>query len=291
MKATPGLTRKAFRVLVRGPGLLGCASLCFAECVLQAALRKLDTRTRSQILRRWSTRILSIMQVQVSVIGPVPAHGLIASNHLSYLDILVLSAVAQCAFVSKSEVKSWPLVGWVASMTGAVFVDRGRRSQTQRAWPQMQERLLAGERLVLFPEATSSNGRQLLPFRSSLFEAAVAGAVPITASCIAYELAAGDGDPSLDVCYWGEMTMLPHLFKLLMKNNVRAMIRFADKPRIFADRKQAALEMQQQVQELGDASGLFRKLPEKGNQTQTQPQRSLRKAQNTRESQGMRSKR
>jgi 1-acyl-sn-glycerol-3-phosphate acyltransferase len=192
------------------------------------------------------------MRVQVSVAGQVPARGLIASNHLSYLDILVLSAVARCVFVSKSEVKWWPIVGWVASLTGTVFVDRERRSQTHSTWPQMRLRLQAGERLVLFPEATSSNGRELLPFRSSLFEAAAAEAAPITAAYISYTLNAGEGDPSMDVCYWGKMTMLPHLVKLLTKTGVHATVRFADDPRVFSDRKQAALEMQRQVLELAN---------------------------------------
>lgn len=240
---------------------MGCVSLCLAECLLRRASRRLSATSRSDIMHRWSTRILSVMRVQVRVAGPVPLRGLIVSNHLSYLDILVLSAVTRCLFVSKREVKWWPMVGWVAAMTGTVFVDRSRRSQTHRVRTEMQDRLHAGERLVLFPEATSSNGRQLLPFYSSLFESAVADAVPATATYLSYELAPGEGDPVMDVCYWGDMTLLPHVIKLLTKTKVQAYVAFADKPRTFSHRKQAALEMQRQIQELSNSSGTLREFP------------------------------
>lgn len=253
MRAPASSAAKVFRVLTRGPVFVCLACLCFADCVLHAAVRKLDTASRSAILQRWSGRILACLHVQVSVFGASRPQGLIVSNHLGYLDIFVFSTIAQCVFVSKSEVKSWPLVGWVASMTGSVFVDRGRPSRTQLPQQEMQGRLQAGERLVLFPEATSSDGRTMLPFRSSLFEAAVAVAAPITAAHISYELAEGDGDPATDVCYWGEMTLLPHLIKLLTKTNIKATVRFPGQSRIFRDRKQAAQEMEREVAGLGDA--------------------------------------
>lgn len=192
------------------------------------------------------------MGVQFSVVGPPPARGLIASNHLSYLDILVFSAAAPCVFVSKSEVRSWPIVGWVASLTGTVFVNRSSRAETGSVRPQMQERLEAGAVVILFPEATSTDGSELLPFRSSLFQAAVDAAAPITPACISYHVT--DGDPRMDVCYWGEMTLFPHLLKLLTKNGVRATVRFAGHAQTFSDRKQAALEMQRQVEALAECN-------------------------------------
>jgi lyso-ornithine lipid O-acyltransferase len=247
--------RKILRVLRRGPAFLCYASLCLAECLLQAGRRNVDVASRANILHRWNLRILASLGVEVSVVGPVPAQGLIVSNHLSYLDILVFSATAPCLFVSKREVKSWPLVGWVAALTGTVFIDRRSPSQTRRVWPQMYDRLQAGTRVVLFPEGTSTDGRQVLPFHSSLFEAAVTSCAPMTATYISYELLAEDGNPRMEVCYWGSMTMLPHLIKLLMKTNVRATIRFAEQAKVFTDRKQAALELQRDVRELGEPLG------------------------------------
>jgi lyso-ornithine lipid O-acyltransferase len=245
-----GLTRKILRVFRRGPALVVCVSLCVADCLLRTALRRMNLALGADVLHRWSSRILRVIGVKLEVVGPIPGPGLIVSNHLSYLDIMVFSTAVPCIFVSKSEVKWWPLVGWVAQMTGTIFVDRSRRSQTYRVRPQMAERLDAGARLVLFPEGTSSDGRQMLPFRSSLFEAAVDATAPATAACISYDLLAGDGDPSRDVCYWGDMTMFPHLIKLLSRGGVQATVRFADRAQVFSERKQAALELQNQVKEL-----------------------------------------
>jgi len=254
VRASSGPFLKIFRVLTRGHLFLCLACACLAECLMRSAVGKLDTDSRSEVLQRWCRRLLSCLRVQVSVFGTIPSRGLIVSNHLSYVDIFVFSATARCMFVSKSEIKSWPLVGWVARMTGTVFVDRARRSQTDVPQLQMQERLSAGGLLVLFPEATSTNSRELLPFRSSFFEAAVAVAAPVTAAHISYELPEGDGDPVTDICYWGEMTLFPHLIKLLTKTRIQATVRFSGQPRTFPNRKQAAKEMQREVAELGNVA-------------------------------------
>lgn len=253
MSAPSGRSLKVVRVVTRGPVFVCLVCLCLADFLLRACLRRLDAASRPQILQRWNKRLLARIAVQMSVFGPIPARGLIVSNHVSYLDIMVLSAVADCVFVSKSEVKWWPLVGWIAQVSGTVFVDRGRPSQTNTPQQEMQERLKTGARVVLFPEGTSTDSRELLPFRSSLFQAAVAAGSPITAAYLAYELAQGDGDPVTDVCYWGDMTLVPHFIKLLTKTYVKATVRFADSPKLFTDRKQAAREMQLEVAELGHA--------------------------------------
>ena len=253
MRASSSRTLKAARVCTRLP-VFACLALgCLAECLLRAAVQKLDADARSDVLHRWSGRILRGIGVQVSISGPVPAHGLIASNHLSYLDILVFSAIAPCIFVSKSEVRSWPLVGWIASLTGTVFVDRSSISETHSVLPRMQARLQDGARLILFPEATSGDGRSVLPFHSSLFQAAVDAAAPTIAAYISYAMAAGDGDPMMDVCYWGDMTLFPHLIKLLTRTGVQTTVRFAETSMVFTNRKQAALEIRDQVLALASA--------------------------------------
>lgn len=195
---------------------------------------------------------MSGLRVQLSVLGTVPTRGMIVSNHLSYLDILVFSSVIRCSFISKSEIKSWPFVGWIARMTGTIFIDRSRRSQTHSLQPQVQNRLASGVTVLLFPEATSTDGQEILPFRSSLFESAVVVAAPITAACLSYELPDGDGDPVMDIGYWGDMTLLPQFFKLLTKSRIKAMVHFSDHSRAFRDRKQAAREMQREVAELAN---------------------------------------
>ncbi len=88
------------------------------------------------------------MGVRVEVTGSPAVAGLIASNHLSYLDILVYSAIAPCAFIAKREVRAWPAVGWIATLAGTIYVDRSRRSETHAIQPEIQSALAA--RLAAF---------------------------------------------------------------------------------------------------------------------------------------------
>lgn len=207
--------------------------------------RNPDVPARAAWLHRWCGKALARLHVNLQVSGPVPPGGLIVSNHLSYLDIMVFSAIAPCVFVSKREVRGWPLFGRLATLAGTVYVDRARASDTPRVNDELAATLTQGVRAVLFPEGTSSDGRQVLPFRSPLLEAAVATESPVTAAYLEY--AASDSDVGQDVCYWGDMTFVPHLFRLLSKRNVQARVRFAAEAERFTDRKIAATRMRERV--------------------------------------------
>ena len=174
----------------------------------------------------------------------VPAGaGLTVSNHLTYLDILVYGTVRPFVFVAKSEVRRWPLLGTLASLGGTIFVDRGRSLQVANAGQQIEEALRDGLAVLLFPEGTSSDGREVLPFRSPLFEPAIRSGASVTAAAIRYH--AVDGVES-EVTYWGEMVFLPHLFRTLCVRGLAAEIRF-DSPSRFSDRKAAAREAWRKV--------------------------------------------
>src|SRR5882724_8062111 len=242
------LPQRVVRVIVRGSALAWGVVACLAEYGLTRLSGKLAPHDRTNILHKWCRRTLPRMRIQIDVKGVLPGPGLMASNHLSYLDILVFSAVTPCSFVSKQEVRSWPGVGWIATLAGAVYVDRSRRSETHSVLPEMQSALANDVRLVLFPEGTSSDGSRLLPFHSSLFQPAVALQAPITAACISYTLS--DGVAGTEVCYWGDMTMFPHLLNLLTKSSVRATLKFSSEPLRFNSRKQVAQQMQAEVERL-----------------------------------------
>jgi lyso-ornithine lipid O-acyltransferase len=160
------------------------------------------------------------------------------ANHLSYLDILVLSAMHPCVFVSKQEVRSWPLFGLMAKMSGTVFVDRARSSAAHTANAEMSQALAQGAVVVLFPEGTSSDGSKVLPFRPALFDAATKAGANVVSAHISYAVA--DGSAANDICYWGTMSFFPHLLRLLSRHQIRAQVRFAGETRKFADRKLAA---------------------------------------------------
>jgi 1-acyl-sn-glycerol-3-phosphate acyltransferase len=248
VKDQPGLTTRIWRIAKRTPALIGCPVGCLGEYFIHGVLRRLTPARRARILQKWSGRLLRRLDIRITVEGEIPAPGLVVSNHLSYLDIMVFSQAAACTFVSKHEVRSWPGIGWIASLSGTIYIDRARRRDTHAIQPEMQAALTSGLRLVVFPEGTSTDGSGLLPFHSSLFQPAIDLNTPVTAACLCYELA--DGDAGEEVCYWGDHSLAPHLLNLLTKKQVNAQVRFSGKPCQFTDRKAAARTMEEEVKKL-----------------------------------------
>jgi lyso-ornithine lipid O-acyltransferase len=239
---------KSARLVTRGGAAAWCVCGCLAEYCLRAATGRLTPLRRATVLQKWSTRLLKGIKLTIAVAGTPPAQGLIVSNHLSYLDVLVFSAVCRSIFVSKQEVRSWPGVGWAASLAGTIYIDRARRSDTHAVQPEMQAALTGGLNVVLFPEGTSSDGSTVLHFHSSLFQPALDLNAPISAAAIEYSLP--DGNAATEACYWGDMVLVPHLLNLLTKKSIQATVRFSSEQMRFKDRKQAARTMQAQVESL-----------------------------------------
>src|SRR3954468_19981952 len=141
-----------------------------------------SAQDRAAWMHRWCEICMRRLGVRYSVTGEAPRHGLVVSNHLSYLDIMIFGAVMRCVFVSRAEVKSWPVFGWLTSMAGTVYVDRSRRSDTRNANEGISRAIQHGLPVVVFPEGMSSGGAEVLPFYPSLFEPAVENAVAVTAA-------------------------------------------------------------------------------------------------------------
>lgn len=203
---------------------------------------------RAAWLSRSSRRHLKIFGYQSEVFGELPRRGLLLCNHLSYLDILAISSVTPAVFVSKADVRRWPLFGWFAAIAGTVFVDRERRHHVGQVNAEIEAALADGELVVIFPEGTSSNGESLLPFRTSLLEPAARGQYELSVGWLHYELS--DGDARQEVCYWGDHTFFPHLLHLLGKRGVRATLRFGKFQRTTDDRKVLAGQLHEAVLQL-----------------------------------------
>jgi len=199
-----------------------------------------------------SRRFLSVLHCKVSLSGTVPKQGLIACNHLGYVDILVIGSVCPAVFVAKSDVKSWPIFGWLASRAGTIFVSRDDRSEVALQLKEMEIPLRKRHPVVLFPEGTSSDGSSVLPFRSSLFESVIATGSPITPAAIGYDLG-GEGSVGNEIAYWGDLVLLPHLINLLSKKSITAHLRFGATRKPVPYRKQEARVLHSEVSELHHA--------------------------------------
>ena len=193
-------------------------------------------------------RGLAAIDLRLLTIGQFPSRGLIVSNHLSYLDILVFSAAAPCVFISKAEVEWWPIFGRYARWAGTVFVRRHDRADAARANVSVVESLKDGVPVTLFPEGTTTDGEGVLRFHSTMLQPAIDVGAPITPCAIAYEI--DDGHAGREVCWWGDMALLPHVWNLLGKKSVRARIAFGGPSTASGDRKLLSHALHKQVVQL-----------------------------------------
>jgi 1-acyl-sn-glycerol-3-phosphate acyltransferase len=220
-----------------------------------AALRWFLIRASNPVSARiawmqWmSRRFLSLLHCRVEVSGAVPVSGLIAANHLGYVDILVLGSVCPAVFVAKGDVDAWPVFGWLARNAGTIFVSRDNPAEVPDQLRRMEEPLRAGRPVVLFPEGTSSAGTSVLPFRSSLLESAVRTGAMVTPASLAYDLY-GEGTPGDEVAYWGDHVLVPHLLNLLSKPVFTARLSFGMTRPSEADRKREAERLHAEVSSL-----------------------------------------
>jgi lyso-ornithine lipid O-acyltransferase len=207
---------------------------------------------RAQWLHRACLKTLRLLGVRVLRTGPLPTSGLMVCNHLGYLDIVVLSALTPSVFVAKREVRRWPVFGWFAVLAGTIFVDRERRERVGSTSEAIHAALKAGLLVVLFPEGTSTGGREVLPFKSALLQPATAHTGPLWAGWIGYHLP--DGDAAEEVCYWKDMIFLPHLLNLMSKGTIDASVRFAAQRQRETDRKALARQLHSEVLGLKEAA-------------------------------------
>jgi len=243
-----GILRATFRFLHLGVVI----AVVFAEYFVQ---RPRGTVECANWMHRSAKRGLKALGMECRASGNFPPHGVLVSNHLSYLDILVFGALAPCVFVSKSEVRSWPVFGWLASLAGTVYVDRNHARTTINANEEIAAALDANVPLIFFPEGTTTDGSHILPFKSSLFAPGCAAGAAMHVAYLRYSLMPGNAASASveqDVCYWADMTFFPHLLRLMALTGVRADVSFGGDAIQEADRKAAARECEAAVRALAE---------------------------------------
>jgi 1-acyl-sn-glycerol-3-phosphate acyltransferase len=240
---------------------------------LQLLLLKAGSR-RARTFPHWYHRqVCRIVGIRLNVEGEVANEQgvLIISNHVSWLDITVLSAVAPVSFVAKQEVASWPFVSWLAKLQRSVFVDRTRRNEVGDKANEILDRLEGGDHVVLFAEGTSSDGNSVVPFKTALFAAAKpVGGRPmgdqVSAQTLALTYTKLHGLPLCRrgrpvVAWYGDMDMASHAWKLLGLGPLDVHIRIGPPVPLdeFPDRKALARYAEEKVRK--DVVDLLRGRP------------------------------
>jgi 1-acyl-sn-glycerol-3-phosphate acyltransferase len=165
----------------------------------------LPEKSRLAIKARWSRQLLAVFGIKVAVAGTPPRHGLLVANHISWVDIFAINAVAPTTFLSKDDVLHWPLIGWLSRQAGTLFLERGSRAAAQRAKEHLIEELRAGRLVGVFPEGTTGFGDHVMPFHAALFQSAIDAEVAVVPALIRHT--DGQGRPSLATAYVGETSL------------------------------------------------------------------------------------
>jgi 1-acyl-sn-glycerol-3-phosphate acyltransferase len=199
---------------------------------------------------QWMLRCsLRIVGGRLRVTGTIPRSGLVVSNHLSYVDIAALGSACPCAFGSTAEVRAWPFIGWAAGRAGTVFVRRAHRREVAGQIEDIKQALARGVPVVLFPEGTSTDGSQVLPFRSALLQAALETGCDVTPAALRYR-ADPPVDAVRDICWWGGVGFVPHLWRFLTLPSFEVAVVFGAAQRAGSDRKSEAVRLHEEVSRL-----------------------------------------
>ena len=212
---------EGLRIAWRATPLLVLLLICFPLLLLlrlpEAALFGLKrpiTPYITQFVCIWACRFLSLKRVVIGT--PMRGPGAYVCNHVTFLDIFVLNACKRLYFVAKAEVSGWPGVGWLARGTGTVFIKRDRREAAAQT-RLFQDRLMAGHHLLFFPEGTSTDGKQVLPFKTTLFAAFFADALreALSIQPVSLRYHAPNGASARHYGWWGDMDFGPSLIQIL----------------------------------------------------------------------------
>jgi len=203
-------------------------------------------RQQEKIIQFWCKRLLSIFEIKVEVQGINnllfnQKQYLMVANHISWMDIIVIQSIKPSIFVAKSDVASWPLFGWVAQMTGTIFIKREKVSDIKKALKKMKRRLIKRS-VCIFPEGTSTNGRYLLPFKSNLFQSSIDTNKSILPLCLRYKQ---NGTYSDKVAFIGDMSLVDSIIKIKNVNDISVEVDVLQPIRPRGNRKELAVYVQE----------------------------------------------
>ncbi len=246
--------RLAFAVLKLAVFFIGVAVLVPLHFLVFALTRSMAV---TRVFHRWGCFVFNVrVHGKGTILHPKAPQDrvLYVSNHVSYFDILVLGGHLHASFVAKSDVANWPVFGYLSRLQNTVFIER-KRSAADQSRRQLLDAFHKGANLILFPEGTSGDGNDVLPFRPGLLEAVLTGAqgsIRLWVQPVAIVLAAVDGKapgragPLRDSYAWyGDMTLAPHLVQLAKRRRIDIDVHYLPPvdPATYSNRKVLAADL------------------------------------------------
>ena len=210
--------------------------------------RALAAPAREARVAWWAGKLLRVLGLRQQIDGRFhPGPVLLLANHVSWLDILAIHAVCpQARFVSKADVRAWPLLGWLVGAVGTLFIERERKRDAMRVVHQVAAALAQGDSIAVFPEGTTGDGRTLLPFHANLLQAAIVGGHPVQPVVLRFHQPGHAFSP--DVAWLGETTLLQNLWAVLCAESLT--VELSVLPALgsrHADRRALAARVQQAI--------------------------------------------
>ena len=179
------------------------------------------------IMQWWHRRLLAALNIQITTHGDMPQRmvgTLVVANHISWLDIHALNSVVPLRFIAKSEIKHWPIFGYLAKSADVLFIDRDNRKDAVRVAHTTASSLASGDNLCLFPEGTTTDGTAVLPFKSSLIQAALHANATLHPVAIRYPLA--NGEANILMAYAGDTSLKTSLSQILQQKHPKVELHF-----------------------------------------------------------------
>ncbi|MEO1023574.1 MAG: lysophospholipid acyltransferase family protein [Bacteroidota bacterium] len=245
---------RTFRALLRLFLFLIVTLFFFLLIVVSYSLRWVGVSYgpyRSYLLKRWGRSVASLLNISIHVTGESPKPPfLLVSNHLSYIDIFLLFATTNCIFVAKSDVLSWPVIGPVIKTCGMLFIDRENRRDVQRVNELIRSEIDEDKGVVLFPESTTSMGKDVLPFKSPLLQLAAEKELPVYFVALSYSTPSNEPPAYKEIAWWGDEPFFSHFFNALKVKQMDGYVTFGSEPLVDVDRKALAKRLHNGVSSL-----------------------------------------
>ena len=207
----------------------GCLALhLFYGMLLAVIYPHLNQTRQRRIVKTWSRQLLAILNISIQIEGQQPTRGeggcLIVSNHVSWLDIFVLNAIHPSRFIAKSEVRNWPIIGWLCRRSGTIFIERAMRQDAALINQRVSLLLKQGDCIGLFPEGTTTDGKQTGHFHSALIQPAIDAGIKLCPIALRYQNK--DGDMEVAASFTGDTTLVQSIWQILRCPHLNALLVF-----------------------------------------------------------------